>query len=108
MNKYLCTFSNNNSGGYFWIGTNHAEILSKLGWEIDYGYNAEPDEFGNMHGTGIYKESFSSATKVFEATDGEFAEKKAILEIEEHCKIDFNERGCKCCGVPFSVYSSKV
>jgi hypothetical protein len=77
-------FSENNSGGDWWLSKEQYEKLFKAGWKP---------------GTTAYDDSIRSCSKDFET----FSE--AIEEWEELTGEDASAEGCDCCGPPYSFSS---
>ncbi len=76
-------FSENNSGGSWWLGQDQYKALIEAGWEA---------------GRTSYDGSIRGATR------RGLSEEDAIAEWERITGADANARGCDCCGQPFSFY----
>lgn len=105
MNKY--TFSENNSGGHWWLDRKAYQSLFDNGWCLeenwDQGFGGmDPKEpwgggagrkkddvpYGWRHNLFLMAESLREAEASFERATG----------------WSVDERGCDCCGRPFGVY----
>lgn len=105
MPKY--EFSENNSGGSWWLNKSDYEALFAAEWKYDRpeedsgGLLGNPDEpwlnhpgddtpYGWRHNLYLEAESMEVAVKNWEAATGK----------------NFFELGCNCCGAPFSISCS--
>ena len=99
LNEY--NFSENNSGGSWWLSRKQYDALMAAGWyyvpsEYDLkegfdkkGFLDRDDSvpYGWRHGLKFKAASMKEAVESFEAATGE----------------DFFAEGCNCCGAPFSM-----
>lgn len=94
------TFSENNSGGSWWLNRKQYEKLFAAGWkyepssyDLERGHDKVGDPFsgdvpyGWRHGLFLEANSIREAVENWEAAIGE----------------DFFAEGCNCCGAPFSI-----
>lgn len=100
MKKYI--FSENNSGGHWWLDRAKYDALLGAGWQVPEA-PAEPSKLAGLsqglsgpevpyewrHGIHGSFESIRAAVESFEAATGE----------------NFFAEGCNCCGAPFSIYA---
>ena len=106
-------FSENNSGGKWWLKRTQYESLFKSGWVY------EPKEYQIKNGydkKSFYETFFTAKLDLFPEVDdvpygwrlnlvGEFnSMEDAIENWENTTGRDINEQGCSCCGNPFSIY----
>jgi len=100
----IYVFSENNSGGYWWLGRKQYEDLFAAGWkyisseyDIKNKYDKEsffgpPDvPYGWRHGLQIEVDSLREAVESWEAATS----------------MNFFEEGCNCCGAPFKIHTAK-
>jgi hypothetical protein len=93
-------FSENNSGGSWWLDRKKYDALLAAGWRYEvsdydkeHGYDTkgwstdDPVPYGWRHGLKGEFESIRAAVESFERATGE----------------DFFALGCTCCGPPFSI-----
>ena len=88
-------FSENNSGGGWWLSRAQYEAMFAAGWhyetsdyDIEKGYD-DGVPYGWRHNTVGEFDTLRNAVEAFELATGE----------------DFFAQGCPCCGVPFSMSS---
>jgi hypothetical protein len=94
----LYTFSENNSGGSWWLERADYDALRAAGWQepvaIDGPFAAYFDEPGVpyawRHGWTLECESIRAAVENWEKATGR----------------EFFEQGCNCCGAPYSISGS--
>ena len=99
-------FSENNSGGSWWLGRKQYEALLAAGWKY------EPSDYDKERGYDV--EPFSSGEKDpvpygwRHGLTGDFGSmKEAVENWEKATDEDFFAEGCNCCGAPFSISSDK-
>ena len=92
-------FSENNSGGSWWLSKRQYEALFQAGWKLDpkkeeaYGkyesnsLNTKDVPYSWRHSLYFEADSMREAVESWEAATG----------------ADFFEEGCNCCGAPFSM-----
>lgn len=93
-------FSENNSGGSWWLKREHYDALMKAGWyyeasdfDKERGYDTkgfhkgDPVPYGWRHNLKLKAATMKEAVESFEAATGQ----------------DFFAEGCNCCGAPFSM-----
>ena len=98
-------FSENNSGGSWWLERRHYDALFAAGWtyeptdfDKERGYDTKPlfegekseVPYGWRHSLRVEAETIQDAVKSWEKATGQ----------------DFFAQGCACCGVPFSISST--
>lgn len=97
MNTY--EFSENNSGGSWWLNRAQYDALFEAGWvapeetEDDKGYNfldTKDVPWSWRHNLTLQAESLQDAVENWETATGE----------------NFFAGGCPCCGAPFSISGS--
>src|SRR5574343_270648 len=92
-------FSENNSGGSWWLTKEDYEALFEAGW-----IQPEPEEkdspirrLSQLLSGGVPYEWRHNVT-------GKFASiRDAVQSFEKATGKDFFEKGCNCCGAPFSI-----
>jgi len=77
-------YSENNSGGRWWLAKGHYDALMQEGWEPDYS---------------AYKTLPRAMNKVFSGTERE-ALAEAMRDWMRATGLDAGEVGCPCCGPP--------
>jgi hypothetical protein len=94
MPRYEVDFSENNSGGSWWLDGKDYTALYLAGWKSDEDsrYDGRP-----------YR-----VTKRFTAPTERLAESMAIDEWERITGASAQEEGCNCCGQPYNFYTSQV
>lgn len=95
-------FSENNSGGSWWLSRKQYDALMAAGWfyepseyDLKEGFDKNPwlsdkgdtTPYGWRHNLKFKANSMKEAVESFEAATGE----------------DFFAEGCNCCGAPFSM-----
>lgn len=93
MKRYDVEYSENNSGGYWWLDEGDYDALQNRGW------TKGRVSLGN-HTAG--------ASKVFTAPDAGTAEMLAIREWESITGEYAEQVGCTCCGQPHNFYTTEV
>lgn len=95
-------FSENNSGGSWWLKQKDYDALAAAGWDIDgrrlsVRDPAEPDcpRSATLMVT-VQAETERRACSI--------AEERAIESWEQATGYDSNEEGCNCCGPPYQIY----
>jgi hypothetical protein len=94
MKKY--EFSENNSGGSWWLNKKDYENLIKAGWKL-------PEKDTHKDFTLLDTKDipyFWRKGMTFEAETMQ----EAVTSWESATGRDFFEEGCNCCGAPFSIY----
>ncbi len=94
MPRFEVDFSENNSGGSWWLTDGDYRNLEEAGWKM-----------GRVSSVGNH---IAGASKVFTARDEHVAEATAIAEWESITGEDSEEIGCTCCGQPYSFWTSEV
>ena len=104
MKEY--TFSENNSGGSWWLKEKDYLALFKEGWkykESDWdkkqGYDTKPflSESGDTVPYGWRHNLVGKFSSI----------RDAVESFERATGRDFFEEGCNCCGAPFYIYGDK-
>jgi hypothetical protein len=103
MNTYR--FSENNSGGSFWLTREQYERLFEAGWTY------EPDEYDRTNGydTDAFLDNHPNPVPYGWRRRLEFKAKtirEAVESFEAATGEDFFAEGCNCCGAPFSISNS--
>ncbi len=98
MTKYI--FSENNSGGSWWLKKPQYEALFAAGWKVDSDETTGPlaSTMQGLSGDVPY----AWRHELY----GEFDSLRAAVESWERATgEDFFAEGCNCCGCPFSIHS---
>jgi hypothetical protein len=92
-------FSENNSGGSWWLNREQYEALFAAGWKY------EPSEYDIQQ--GYDKEAFLGGDAPYAWRNSLFIESDSIEDAvrswEEATGENFFAGGCPCCGPPFSI-----
>ena len=102
----LYSFSENNSGGSWWLDRKQYDALIAAGWEyhatdydIKQGHDTKPF-LGETDDTVPYGWR-QSMSKVFNTLQ------EAVEDWKRATGEDFFAEGCNCCGAPFSIASAE-
>ena len=105
QSKRVYEFSENNSGGSWWLSRADYEALFATGWKY------EPDEYDIKEGHD--KRPFldrKDSTVPYGWRHGLRAEfsclRDAVESWERATGRNFFEEGCNCCGAPYSIHST--
>lgn len=97
-------FSENNSGGSWWLNREQYDKLFTAGWE----YHATEYDKENKYDTQPHLDKKDSTVPYGWRHNlvGEFNSiREAVESFERATGQDFFEEGCNCCGAPFSIAS---
>lgn len=98
----IYSFSENNSGGSWWLNREQYDALMKAGWFY------EPSDYDKEQGYDTQPFNNDPRDKVpygwRHHLKGRFNSMKEAVESWEHAvHQDFFAEGCNCCGAPFSM-----
>lgn len=94
-------FSENNSGGSWWLGRKDYEALFAAGWRYQ---ELESTSYCDYSKPFLDRSSDPVPYGWRHSTVGEFASlREAVESFERATGKDFFEEGCNCCGAPFSI-----
>ena len=98
------TFSENNSGGSWWLSRENYDALMEKGWkyepsEYDIKQNHDTQSFMNSQTDNVPYGWRHGLTGEFESI------REAVESFELATGKDFFDQGCNCCGAPFSISS---
>ena len=99
-------FSENNSGGSWWLDRAQYERLMANGWQYEA---SDFDKEQGFHTTPFLADEGDNVPWGWRNhLTGEFDTIQAAVEsFERHTGEDFFAEGCNCCGCPFSIHASE-
>ena len=87
-------FSENNSGGSWWLARRQYEALEAAGWKKPEEDNTWGDSLSTEDVPYFWRHGWTA----------EFPSIRAAIEsFESATGADFFEEGCNCCGAPYSI-----